>query len=359
MPTPEQYADMQFPLLGMDLSMAFGTQQQGTTRVGTNVRAYEPLTRRARGGSRNGLLKYINGQTGGPNLIQHLNYVVDPQAQAIPDYDPPGGVTGGPNDSLGPFGDGSYLDPTGAPRDTSGRLVRFGGTGSWFTRNRKNSKIRFVQGATGSAALGVALASYPANVTQGDLLVAMVHMYPSNVANTVALADNFSNVWAPASSPVTNTFSTHYHLSLWYAIAGASGACSVTATSSDLADPIVLGLAEYSGTKASGVLDNSSTNTVLAAIGAGGTYTATTGSVPVAGTRELVVGAFLLYDLSVGSVISPYILRPTVAPTGTLFGEFEDHIGVAAGEAATFSITVAGSVQFYLAAGASFKPRVP
>jgi hypothetical protein len=101
MPSPgEQFADLKFPLCGVDLSRAYGQQLPrpladgsygGTTPVGQNVRAYEPGTQRARGGQRPGLLKYILSQVSGPSLIQELNLVVGVG------YTPPGpgGTAGG------------------------------------------------------------------------------------------------------------------------------------------------------------------------------------------------------------------------------------------------------------------------
>lgn len=81
----ESFADLRFPLGGIDLSRGFNNQLPrplqngdygGTTPLGQNVRGYEPGTRRARGGQRPGLLKYIQGLCGSASLIQELNLVV-------------------------------------------------------------------------------------------------------------------------------------------------------------------------------------------------------------------------------------------------------------------------------------------
>lgn len=63
------------------MSGEFGVQAQLTTPVGTNVRFFEALTRRGRGGSRPGLVRYPDDAM--PGLIQHLNYIVDPSADAL------------------------------------------------------------------------------------------------------------------------------------------------------------------------------------------------------------------------------------------------------------------------------------
>lgn len=55
-----ELVDIRFPERGMDLSDAFGSQPQATTANGTNVRLYEPSTDRARGGSRPGLVRFVD-----------------------------------------------------------------------------------------------------------------------------------------------------------------------------------------------------------------------------------------------------------------------------------------------------------
>ncbi len=72
MPIPtqgdESFVDLHFPSAGVDISAAFSAQPnrpvQGgvyarTTVAAVNVRGYEALTQRCRGGSRPGLSKYI------------------------------------------------------------------------------------------------------------------------------------------------------------------------------------------------------------------------------------------------------------------------------------------------------------
>lgn len=76
--------DLQFPLSGIDTSREFDSQRIGTTIHALNVRTNEPSEFRARGGSRSGLSKYLPGQVAnGSFAIQHLNFVVDPQGDAI------------------------------------------------------------------------------------------------------------------------------------------------------------------------------------------------------------------------------------------------------------------------------------
>ncbi len=80
----ESFVDMPFPVNGKDVSDAFDEQHPGTTASAMNVRTFEALTFRARGGSRAGLSKYISTRVdGAAHVIQHLQVIVDPQADAL------------------------------------------------------------------------------------------------------------------------------------------------------------------------------------------------------------------------------------------------------------------------------------
>lgn len=58
----ETFADLMFPVHGIDISTPTSEQRQGTTRQGTNVRLYEAKTRRSRGGLRPGLGRFVDDQ---------------------------------------------------------------------------------------------------------------------------------------------------------------------------------------------------------------------------------------------------------------------------------------------------------
>jgi hypothetical protein len=84
---PESFIELRFPLGGVDLSQGFDRQPNiqlpsgeyaRTTPLATNVRAYEPTSQRARGGSRPGMQKYVQGQIDSPRAshVQELNVVV-------------------------------------------------------------------------------------------------------------------------------------------------------------------------------------------------------------------------------------------------------------------------------------------
>lgn len=126
MPDQEQLRPLAFPLQGIDVSTEFELQPAQTTPVGLNVRGYEPGTMRARGGSRPGLSKYVPATVNGAHLIQHLNYIVDPQDPAL-------------TTSSDDFGGGaSEPDPStnnGGNLRNPGRAVRVGGSGVQPNRN--------------------------------------------------------------------------------------------------------------------------------------------------------------------------------------------------------------------------------
>lgn len=73
--------EVPFPLGGMDVAGEFGVQRPGTTPLGKNVRATDPLLERDRGGSRHGLARYPNRIPEGAVPIQGLGQLV------IQDYD--------------------------------------------------------------------------------------------------------------------------------------------------------------------------------------------------------------------------------------------------------------------------------
>jgi hypothetical protein len=84
-PIPETFETAHFPRCGIDVSLAFGKQPvrpmpdgtyAKTTPLGLNCRTFEPLTNRARGATRPGLVRYIPAQPAGSNLIQLLQTVV-------------------------------------------------------------------------------------------------------------------------------------------------------------------------------------------------------------------------------------------------------------------------------------------
>ncbi len=79
----DQYSELQFPLNGLYLATENETPPPNTTPVGSNVRTFETLTGRGRGGSRPGLKQYIPDQLIPGVKVQHLAVIIDPQAAAL------------------------------------------------------------------------------------------------------------------------------------------------------------------------------------------------------------------------------------------------------------------------------------
>jgi hypothetical protein len=79
---PDQLEEMPFPSKGVDVNSAYTQQPPGTTATGINVRVYDQLLMRARGGSRSGVTKYVPGQVAA-GLIQDLNTVTFTTPTAI------------------------------------------------------------------------------------------------------------------------------------------------------------------------------------------------------------------------------------------------------------------------------------
>jgi hypothetical protein len=92
-----------FPVGGVDVSCEFARQPAGTTADASNVRGYETLEDRLRGGSRAGLAKWIDARVNGDALIQHLTVLVDPTTLALSASSVPytvGGTETGPDGKL-------------------------------------------------------------------------------------------------------------------------------------------------------------------------------------------------------------------------------------------------------------------
>lgn len=297
---PEQYADMLFPIYGLDLSMSFGSQRDETTRVGQNVRAFEPAERRARGGARNGLTRYINDQVGGSaHLIQHLNYVVDPQAQGTTWYDPPypdpnnpsgPGIAGGPNlTTPGPNGDGTYIDPLG-------HRIRYGGTGVSYSKKRKAKTISLLQSkvqsfiSSGSPVGTPFSTAFTTDVSTGDLLAVAVpvyHPFPGTTPSSVTVSDSRGNFWSLATSATTGVDTSMW---LFQAVAATAGPCTVTVVLDTQPVDVSLVMLEYSGTDF--LLPRDGLSSANFNGDTPGSMVASSGSVPVGHAGDVVVGFF-------------------------------------------------------------------
>jgi len=282
MPMSEQFGDFLFPVRGIDLYAAFDHQRPNTTPVGLNVRAFEPSTQRARGGSRPGLVQYIQQQlplgfVSGSHKIQHLNYIVDPTPPATP----------GDVDSLDPNAVDDPSDPgPGDPNDPNDHRVRFhfprrrvrrGGNGHQPNRNSKRqSKRRFIQQASvalvqpfGDESLpqySYSLA-YPNPLTPSSLLV-MALFRNGQVDDSdpqPTIADSAGNAFTLAGNATTHLFN-NTQIWLWFAI-NTHGAVANTGTFTVFPgafttfENVCFAVLEYTGFQTAGPLDQAISGT--------------------------------------------------------------------------------------------------
>ena len=89
MPKPilpnDTFSELLFPSFGIDNSLSqYDGKRTGTTQLAANVRTYESITQRGRGGSRSGLTRYPNAKVGGlTTQIQHLTTMVTVSGDAL------------------------------------------------------------------------------------------------------------------------------------------------------------------------------------------------------------------------------------------------------------------------------------
>lgn len=135
-PVPDEIElGMQFPLKGIDVSCEYTRQPDLTTPAAFNVRSFDIIEERGRGGGRPGLSRFLDETVNGTALIQHLAILVDPTTAAlgISGYDPAAG--GDPTNIVDPSGldvDGNHRDRILNADGTPGVLVRYirsGGSG--------------------------------------------------------------------------------------------------------------------------------------------------------------------------------------------------------------------------------------
>jgi hypothetical protein len=282
MPADERFVELYFPVGGLDLSQEFQGQGPQTTPDAQNVRAVDPESQRERGGSRCGITRYINQQLAGE--IQHLNMIVDPQADRLRQnfivpgndwiedplnpgtYVPPGGWGNPPNPNASPPSPPpppstpAYVQSKGlqsTTSDTSTRSVTFDATA-----DTDSTVVVFV--ATTSAQTGVTV----------DV--------ENNAATNLTQAGSYYEVEHPAGGGV------FCRVSMWYKTVNAgSNDSTLKATPSDNSALTICAL-EYSGVVTTSQLDGTSGTTDSTLSPA----VLTTGNIAVNGANEVAVGCF-------------------------------------------------------------------
>lgn len=76
MPTPKPII-LPFPVKGLNENSAYGDQPRGTTPAARNVRPYDPIANRARGGQRPGTVKFFDDPVSGTAAVQFIGSMVE------------------------------------------------------------------------------------------------------------------------------------------------------------------------------------------------------------------------------------------------------------------------------------------
>lgn len=124
---PDQDVGVNFPTTGLDVTCEFGRQPADTAPAGVNVRAFDPIANRYRGGSRVGLVRHIDATIFGDFPVQHINFLVDPQAGALnadsdnqlPGYVPDPSTNNNSNRNGSPGSPPRYVPPGGGGRPSN------------------------------------------------------------------------------------------------------------------------------------------------------------------------------------------------------------------------------------------------
>lgn len=83
--TLDDLKELVFPFGGLQLTQPSLMSRPDTTPEAENVRAFESLTGRERGGSRPGITRFVNEQVSGDHEIQHMNTIVTVDGEML-DY---------------------------------------------------------------------------------------------------------------------------------------------------------------------------------------------------------------------------------------------------------------------------------
>lgn len=318
--------ELLFPLSGLNVATEFGRQPGRTTPEADNVRAFDVLARRGRGGSRPGLGRFIGDTVpAGEELIQHMNVIVDPQSPALlASGDVPGGVESAVFPGWHYRRGGSAIQPNrGVTNDND---EEGGGT---------SGPIAYVQGkrqqfGNVSTVQAMSLTDEPG---LDNLIVVIVRTSTSGAAEV--LTDSVTNANLNAFTRVgSGVFTVSIQgivslqsLSMWYRVASAGApdqTVRITPGSSGIFEVIVL---EYSGNSSGPVSDDQRTTNETP-----GTAI-TTNDLEMNGTTgQAVLAAFIT------SSVSPSEFIPGSGYTG-LFGH---QLGATANMVVIHKLNVSG-----------------
>lgn len=185
--------------------------------------------------------------------------------------------------------------------------------------------------------------AYPSNVAANGLLVVVVATY-NNATATVTVTDSQGNTYSQADAYRTTSTT---RISLWYAVAGSSGANTVTVTPS-ASIYMTLGIHEYSGGDTSAPLRSATGQT------GGSDNNPLTGTV-TASSGDMVFGCYAQPTIvSHSTVASPFTLRMDQIGLTAIGAASADDVAATGSEGASFTISSGNAT--WAAIGASFKP---
>jgi hypothetical protein len=247
-------AAVEFPLLGVDTAFAPSLQRPRTTPVGTNARSQDPFERRLRGGSRTGLIRWIDERVNGVNEIQCLDVVVTAGEESTlycADHD------GGPGPRMAdPSTNNTGRVPAG------GRTVRVGGSGVMLLRvpcagHGGGDAPELAQvasdGVAGQSGTSNELAvTLPGSSAAGNTVVVAVLYGDTNTPTVTSVEDSTGATYAQVGRVGGGAVQTF--LDVWVVRLAAGGANTVTVTLGTTGGEVCPGLrvivAEYAGVRA-------------------------------------------------------------------------------------------------------------
>lgn len=280
---------LEFPGKGIDVTREYQLQPPGTTPDALNVRSRDSIAQRNRGGSRPGYSPYIPQIIPeGAVLIQHLNFIVDPTVDALPQNF----FTPDPDWIPDPRFPGILVPPGGAPWQPNPNTAPPPG-------------ITFVEGvADGGAALSQNIVFSQA-IPLGRLIVVVVSTVASFATNdgdpaaTVSIA-GFTRVgsYQRQYAFVNGLTYDSCGVSLWYKVAGVAESQTVTITEGTGTVTIFASGATFSGVLTVAPVEDDSGN-------AGGVTVAGNGSLAAGDVDATENGAVIVgFGNGVGSLDS-------------------------------------------------------
>lgn len=332
---------LEFPVSGIDVSVEYGRRPAGTTETGENVRAFDSLEDRQRGGSRPGLTKLVNERVNGDNEVQHLDVLVDPTTPAL----------------NAEVDEGAYPDPsTNNLRVRNfGRFVRVGGSGRQPNRNTPN--IAFVQQKREQP--GILTGTHTMTLTSqprlNSLIVVIVRTSTGTISSegptqvTNSSLNLFEQVGGSGyNSEVTSTVpgTATTSLTMWYRIADAGSPDQTIRVVSSGAAAVIyeIGVIEFKNADVENPLNDFDRN-----FDSGATTSWEAGEVTPDGTNgQMIIAAFTKINTSVDETAGYSHRMGTVAngATETANMTVEDRVNVSGATPETPIVTSSVAREF-------------